>query len=34
VLNSCIVKNQITKGKTDAFKVWMHWILSTIAEIG
>jgi hypothetical protein len=23
VLNSCIAKNQITKGKTDAFKVWM-----------
>jgi len=34
VLNSCIAKNQITKGKTDAFKVWMHWILSIIAEIG
>lgn len=24
VLNSCIVKNQITKGKTDAFKVWNY----------
>jgi hypothetical protein len=23
VLNSCIAKNQITKGKTDAFKVWL-----------
>jgi len=34
VLNSCIAKNQITKGKTDAFKVCMHWILSIIAEIG
>ena len=34
VLNSCIAKNQITKGKTDAFKVWMHCIASIIAEIG
>lgn len=24
VLNSCIAKNQITKGKTDAFKVCMQ----------
>lgn len=24
VLNSCIAKNQITKGKTDAFKVIAH----------
>ena len=34
VLNSCIAKDQITKGKTDAFKVWMHCIASIIAEIG
>ena len=24
VINSCIAKNQITKGKTDAFKVALH----------
>lgn len=30
VLNSCIAKNQITKGKTDAFKVNFYFIAFNI----
>jgi mediator of RNA polymerase II transcription subunit 10 len=29
VLNSCIAKNQVTKGKTDAFKVCYNWLMLT-----
>ena len=32
VLNSCIAKNQITKGKTDAFKVRMACIVVESVE--
>jgi mediator of RNA polymerase II transcription subunit 10 len=27
VINSCIAKNQVTKGKTDAFKVFLWFPL-------